>query len=187
MILRKQFIGSSLAQQLEDTRRIRPMINIHSISSQRLRHIPRIRNKPPAIRVDKLPALPGIIRRLAAHNNLAALCDNRFPRFGEVVRECVDGDCLAVVRGFACLGAGAGADGAAVVAAGEGAAVVVAEFYDDDVVGFDGFDDLVEAAFDGEGTGAATADSFIDYGDGEGVWKENAPAWLKGLDNADWI
>jgi hypothetical protein len=94
----------------------------------------------------------------------------------------VDGDCLAVVCRFACFGPGAGADGAPVVAAGEGAAVVVAEFYDDDIVWFNGFYYLIEAVFDGERAGAATADSFIDYGDGEGVREEDTPAWLKRLE-----
>jgi hypothetical protein len=83
---------------------------------------------------------------------------------------------LAVVGGLARLGAGAGTVGAAVVG-GEGAAVVVPEFDDDDVVGLDGVDDGLEAAFDCEGAGGAAAEGLVAYGEGEGVGEVVAPAW----------
>jgi hypothetical protein len=53
----------------------------------------------------------------------------------------------------------------------------VAEFYNDNVFGFDRCDDVVKAAFDGEGAGATTTDGFVDYGEGERVLEEIAPAY----------
>ena len=88
----------------------------------------------------------------------------------------MDGDGLAVVCGFTSFGAGAGAHGTPVVGAGKRTAVVMPEFYDDDVVGLDGFYDFVKAAFDGERARAAAADSFVEDREGEGVGEEDAPA-----------
>jgi hypothetical protein len=88
----------------------------------------------------------------------------------------VDGDGCAVICALAGLGACAGAYGTSVVATAQGAAVVVAEFYDDDVVGLNSFYDLVETAFDCEGARAAAADGFVEDGEGEGVGEIDAPA-----------
>jgi hypothetical protein len=79
----------------------------------------------------------------------------------------VHGDCLTVVCGFTGLSASARAHGTSVVGAGKRTTVVMPEFYDDDVVWFDGFYDLVEAAFDGERARAAAADGFVENGKGK--------------------
>jgi len=62
----------------------------------------------------------------------------------------------------------------------------VAEFHDDNVVGFYEVGDLVEAAFDGVGAGAAAADGFVDDGEGKRVGEEDAPAWWVGINRGFW-
>jgi hypothetical protein len=52
----------------------------------------------------------------------------------------------------------------------------VTEFHDDDIVWLYQVDDLVEAAFYGVGTGAATTDGFIDDWERDRVWEEDTPA-----------
>ena len=55
----------------------------------------------------------------------------------------------------------------------------MAEFHNHDIVWFYKVDNLVEAAFYGVGAGAAATDGFVDYREGDGVWEEDAPAWLR--------
>ncbi len=90
----------------------------------------------------------------------------------------MDGHVLPIVNGVADLVAGPGAVGAAVVG-GEGTAVVVAEFYDDDVVRFHRVNDGGEEALDCVGASAGAGYGAVDYGDGERVGEEGAPAWLE--------
>jgi hypothetical protein len=180
VVLREQRVRLRLTQRLEDIRRIRPMINIHGIAPQRLGHIPRITHKPAPITIHKAPAFPRVIRRLAAHDDFGALGDELLARLGEVVRERVDGNGLAVVCRFARLCTGTRTDGTAVIAATEATAVVVSEFHDDDIVGLYEVDNLVEAAFDGVGARTAAANGFVDDGQGERVGEEDAPAWFGG-------
>lgn len=71
--------------------------------------------------------------------------------------------------------AAAGAWGASVVAAAEAAAVVVAEFNDDKVAGLDEVCDLGEATLAGEASGTASANGFVDDGDGEHCAEVVAP------------
>lgn len=75
----------------------------------------------------------------------------------------------AVVSRLAGFVAGTAADATAVVAGGKRASIVMSEFYDDDVVGFDEVDDFVKAAFARVGAGTAAANGFVDDGEGEGV------------------
>jgi len=110
VIHREESIHLRLTERLEDIRRVRSMVHIHSIAPQRLRHVPRIPNKPPTVRIRETAALPRIIRRLTAHNNLSALGNKLLARLGEVVRECVNGNCLPVIRRLARLRSGTGAD-----------------------------------------------------------------------------
>ena len=176
VIIREHAINRRLPQRLEDIRGIRAMINELRTSTDTIRSSLRIRRKP-ARRVRPRPALPGVIRCLARQYHFPPLGCNRLPSVDKVRRECEYGDGLAIVCRCACLGASAGAVGAAVVR-GEGAAVVVSEFDDDDVVGLDGFDDGVEAAFDCEGARGAAAEGLVAYGEGERVGEVVAPALI---------
>jgi len=99
----EESIHLRLTQRLEDIRRVRSMIHIHGIAPQRLRHIPRITHESPTIRIRETAALPRIIRRLAAHNNLSALGNKLLARLGEVVRKCVNCNSLAIIRRLARL------------------------------------------------------------------------------------
>lgn len=189
MILRKQRIRLVRSQNLPDARRIRTMIHIHGIRTQRLRHSLCIPHKPASIRVHKRARLPGIVRRLAAYNDFCAFCDERFARLREVVGECVHGHLLAVEGRGAGFVSRARAHCAPVVGAGvEGSAVVVAEFHDYYVVWLDEGDDFVEAAFDGEGARRPAANGFVDDGKTDGVGEEDAPAWglLDFLEGKGW-
>ena len=78
------------------------------------------------------------------------------------------------------FGAVAGAVCSTVVAVRKGAAVVVAEFYDDDVVFLDEGDERGEVVFCRVGSGTGSCDGFVDYGEGEGVGEEYAPPWFDG-------
>lgn len=180
MIIRKQLIHLCLTHTLHNTRRIRPMIDKHGTLPNLLRRALRIRRKA-ARRIAKRAALPGVIRGRRADNDLCALGDERLARVDKVRGVGQDGDLLAVDDDGAFFVAGAGAVGAPVVlAVGQRAPVVVPEFDDHDVVGGDGLDDVVEAAFDGEGARAAAADGFVDDGEGDRIWEVDAPAcrWL---------
>jgi len=153
------------------------VVDIHGIRAQRLGHVARVPHKPAAIRVHKRTALPRVVRRLAAHNDFCALGDERLAGLRQVPGERVHGDLLAVEGRGAGFVARPPAYGAPVVgAAVQGAAVVVAEFHDYNVVWLDERDDLVEAAFDGEGARGPTANGFVDDIEAEGVGCEDAPA-----------
>ena len=177
MVLGKQRICRARAQNLPDARCIRPMVHIHGIWAQRLRHVLCIPHEAASIRVHKRARLPGIVWRLAAYNDFCAFCDECLARLREVVGECVHGDLLAVEGRDAGFVSSAWAYGAPVVGAGvQGAAVVVAEFHDYYVVWLDEGDDLVEAAFDGEGARGPATNGFVDDGKTDGVGEEDAPA-----------
>ena len=103
VVLREHRICLRLAQALEDARRVRSMVNIHSIAAQRLSHIPRITDEPSAIGVHKAATLPWVVGSLTAHDDLGTLGDKLLASLGKVVRVCVDGNCLAIECGLACL------------------------------------------------------------------------------------
>ena len=135
VILRVKLVRRRIPKLLERLRRRRKVINVINATPRPLSNSLRIPNKPRR-RITVHPSLPLIIRRLAAHNNLRALRDVRFRGVGDVLVERVH--FLAGFAGGADFGAGAGAVAAAVVGgAVRGAAVVVAEFDHDDVVGFE--------------------------------------------------
>jgi hypothetical protein len=176
VILREDRIGLCFANSLEDIRRVRSVVNIHGIASQRLSDVPRVTDEPSTIGVHETTALPWVVWCLTANDDLGALGNELLASLGKVVVVCVDGNCLTVVCRLACLGASTRADRTSVVAATEAAAVVVTEFHDDDVVWLYEVDDLVEAAFYGVRTGAAATDGFVDDWERDGVWEEDTPA-----------
>ena len=94
----------------EDIRRVRSVVNIHGIASQRLSYVPRVTDEPSTIGVHKATALPGVVWCLTADDDLGALGNELLASLGKVVVVCVDGNCLTVVCGLACLRASTGAD-----------------------------------------------------------------------------
>lgn len=61
----------------------------------------------------------------------------------------------------------------------------MSELDDDNVVGLHDFDDLVKAAFTGVEAGATATDGFVDDGEGEGVGKEDVPAFAARSEGGD--
>lgn len=176
VVIRKQRIHLRLAHGLEDIRRVLAMVDEHGTAPNLLGRALRVRREA-AGRIAEGAALPGVVGRRGADDDLGALGDHGLARVDEVGRVRQDGDLLAVDDDGALLVAGAGAVRAPVVlAAREGAAVVVPELDDDDVVGLDRLDDVVEAAFDGEGARAAAANGFVDDGKRDGEGEVDAPA-----------
>lgn len=162
VVLRVKLVRRLIAQLLESLRRRREMIHISHSTPNLLRNKLRIPNKPRRSIIVHA-ALPLVIRRLTADNNLRALGDIRSRRVADVLVESVH--FLAGLARSADLVAGSGAVAAAVVAgAVRRAAVVVPEFDDYDVVGFEQRCDLGEAAFVRVAAGGAAADGFVDDG-----------------------
>lgn len=143
-----------------------------------LAHIPRraggVPHEPPRRRAE-LAAFPRVVGGLAGDDDGGALGDERPGGFFDVGVEGEDG--FAVLAGLAGLGAGAGAVGATVVGGRVGgAAIVVAEFDDDDVAGLEEFFDLGEAPFVGVAAGGAAGDGFIHDRDGDVFGEVGAPS-----------
>lgn len=162
VILRVKLVCRRITQLLESLRRRRKMIHISHSTPNLLRNKLRIPDKPRRSIIVHA-ALPLVIRRLTADNNLRALGDVRPRRVADVLVESVH--FLAGLAGRADFVAGAGAVAAAVVGgAVRRAAVVVAELDDYDVVGFEEGGDLGEAAFVRVAAGGAAADGFVDDG-----------------------
>lgn len=123
-------------------------------------------------------ALPLVVRCLTSDDNLRTLRNIRLRSVADVLIESVH--FLAGLARSADLVAGAGAVAAAVVVGVvRRAAVVVAEFDHDDVVGFEERSDLGEAAFVRVAAGGAATDGFVDDGCacGEERGDVGAPAW----------
>ena len=166
VILRVKLVRRRIPKLLKRLRRRRKMINIINTAPRPLPNSLRIPNKPRR-RITIHAALPLVVRRLTTHNNLRALHNVRFRSVGDVLVERVH--FLAGLAGGADFVAGAGAVAAAVVAgAVRGAAVVVAEFDHDDVVGFEQGSDFGEAVLVRVAASGAAADGFVDDG-GVGV------------------
>lgn len=152
VVIWKQRIHPRLPHTLHNSCRITPMIHENRIRPETIRYAFTIRREPARV-VCKAAAFPGIIRCRARDNDFRALRNDCAAGIGEIRGVSKDGDLLAVVGRFTGLGASARARGTPVITGGERAAVVVAEFDDDDVVGSDPIDDGLEAAFDGKGAG----------------------------------
>jgi hypothetical protein len=145
VILRIKRIRRPIPKLRIHLRHRRKMIQMPRALANRLRHQRRILNEPRrSIRV--YAVLPLVVRRLTAHNHPRARSDVRFRGVGDVFVERVH-DFAGFARGADFVG-GAGTVAAAVVGGGVGrAAVVVAEFDYDDVVGLEQGGDFGEAAF----------------------------------------
>jgi len=176
VVLGEKRINLRLSHRLEDVRCVLPMIHEYSSTPNLLCRTLRIRCEP-ARRITERSTLPRVVRRRAANDDLCALGHQCLACIDQVLWVREHGDGLSVVGTLASFVTRARTVGAAVVGGGEGAAVVVAEFNDDDVVGLDQLDDFVKAVFDGEGAGAAAADGLVDHGEGDGVGEVNAPAF----------
>ena len=136
-------------------------------------HVFTIRGKP-AGGIRTRACLAGIIGGRGGDDDFCAFGDQGFGRVGKVRDVGLRDDAGGGGAGF---GAGADAVGAPVVGGGEGAAVVVPEFDDDDVAGYDGVGEGCEASFVRVGAGGAAGDGIVDYGyAGEGVGEVDAPA-----------
>lgn len=176
VILGIKLVRLSVAQLLKSLRRRRKVVHIrHALNL--LPNQLRVPNKPRRSIVVH-PALPLVVRSLAAHNNLRTLGNIRPRRVADVLVERVH--LLAGFARSADLVAGTGAVAAAVVVGVvRRTAVVVSELNDNDVVGFEQRSDLSEAAFVRVAAGGAAADGFVDDG-GVGVEEGGdvgAPAW----------
>lgn len=162
VILRVKLVRRLIARLLESLRRRRKVIHITHSTPNLLRNKLRIPDKPRRSIIVHA-ALPLVIRRLTADNNLRTFSDIRPRGIANVLVESVH--FLAGLARSADLVPGAGAVAAAVVGgAVRRAAVVVPEFDHDDVVGFEQGSDLGEAAFVRVAAGGAAADGFVDDG-----------------------
>ena len=176
VILGIKLVGRRVAQLLECLRRRREVVHIRHARNL-LRNQLRVPNKPRRSIVVHT-ALPLVIRRLAAHNDLRAFSDVRSRGVTNVLVESVH--LLAGLSRSADFVASAGTVAAAVVVGVvRRAAIVVSELDDHDVVGFEQRSDLGEAAFVRVAAGGAAADGFVDDRSvGVEVGSEvGAPAW----------
>lgn len=175
VIVREESIDLGLAERLEDVGRVLSMVDEESVGPNGRGHALGVLRKAVG-GVGEAAALPGVVGRGAADDDLCALCGQGLAGVGQVRRVREHRDLLAVVGALARLGAGAGARRAPVVARRERAAVVVPELDDDDVVGLHDVDDVVETALDGEGARAAPADGFVDYRQRDRVGEVDSPS-----------
>jgi hypothetical protein len=175
MVVGKQGIHLGLSHRLENVGRILAMIHEYGPRRTNLaRYILGVVSKATGS-IAETATLPWIVRCRTGDEDLGALGRDSFGRVEQVRRICQHCDRLSVVSAFTRFIACAGTVCAAVVC-GQGATVVVAKFDNHNVVRFDRLDDVVEAAFHGEGACATATNSFVYHGNAERVLEKFTPA-----------
>lgn len=157
----KVSIGRCLAKRPPRISSISTVVHVESIGAKRGSNALAIVDKAAAA-VNETARLPGVVGCRAADDDFCALVNECSAGLDQVEGVGVHSCGYAVESRLADLGTPTRADGATVVGGVQGAAIVVAELDDDNIVRLDSVDDVVEAAFDGVGAGATATDSSVD-------------------------
>ena len=172
VVVRVERIHGSCTERLEPVRDVLPVVDV--ARPDRVRRGLRVPDEPRR-RVLEGARLPGVVGRLAAHDDVRALGLQRLARLDLVEDEGVDG--LARRGRDACLLPVPEAVRAPVVGRAQRPAVVVPELDHDEVAGLDDVDDRLEPTLVREGARGAAPDRVVDDFDVERVPEVLTPTW----------
>ena len=172
VVVRVERVHGSSTKRLEPIRDVLPVVDV--ARPDRVRGGLRVPDEPRR-RVLEGARLPGVVGRLAAHDDVRALGLQRLARLDLVEDEGVDG--LARRGRDACLLPVPEAVRAPVVRGAQRPAVVVPELDHDEVAGLDDVDDRLEPTLVREGARGAAPDRVVDDFDVERVPEVLTPTW----------